>query len=128
MEFLASILWVFLTIYIVLALLKINMYFKHIESSHNTHLIPDNKAKLSDFKLGKRLFPFRGCSQIMSAKNGGGGPDPPSLNVNKNKMFSPGLENNHTLKCCSGNFPPIYQLGLKLIYHISPKHINLLIL
>ena len=28
-----------------------------------------------------------------------------SLNFNKNKMLSPGLENNHTLKCCSGNFP-----------------------
>ena len=28
-----------------------------------------------------------------------------SLNFNKNKMFSPGLENNHTLKCCFGNFP-----------------------
>ena len=28
-----------------------------------------------------------------------------SLNFNKNKILSPGLENNHTLKCCSGNFP-----------------------
>ena len=28
-----------------------------------------------------------------------------SLNFNKNTILSPGLENNHTLKCCSGNFP-----------------------
>ena len=28
-----------------------------------------------------------------------------SLNFNKNKILSPGLENYHTLKCCSGNFP-----------------------
>ena len=28
-----------------------------------------------------------------------------SLNFNKNKMLSPGLENNHTLKFCSDNFP-----------------------
>ena len=28
-----------------------------------------------------------------------------SLNFNKNKMLSPGLENNHKLKCCSGIFP-----------------------
>ena len=28
-----------------------------------------------------------------------------SLNFDKNKMLSPGLENNHTLQCCSGNFP-----------------------
>ena len=28
-----------------------------------------------------------------------------SLNSNKNKILSPGLENNHTLKGCSGNFP-----------------------
>ena len=28
-----------------------------------------------------------------------------SLNFNKNKILSPGMENNHTLKCCSGNFP-----------------------
>ena len=28
-----------------------------------------------------------------------------SLNFNKNKMLSPGLENNCTLKCCFGNFP-----------------------
>ena len=28
-----------------------------------------------------------------------------SLNFNKNKFLSPGLKNNHTLKCCSGNFP-----------------------
>ena len=27
-----------------------------------------------------------------------------SLNFNKNNIFSPGLENNHTLKCCSGIF------------------------
>ena len=27
-----------------------------------------------------------------------------SLNFNKNKMLSPQLENNHTLKCCSDNF------------------------
>ena len=32
--FLASILWVFLTFYIVFALLKINMCFKHLEASH----------------------------------------------------------------------------------------------
>ena len=32
--FLASILWVFLTIYVGFALLKINMCFKHIEVSH----------------------------------------------------------------------------------------------
>ena len=34
MGFLAFILWVFLTIYIVFALLKINMCFKHLEASH----------------------------------------------------------------------------------------------
>jgi hypothetical protein len=28
-----------------------------------------------------------------------------SLYFNKNKILSPGLENKHTLKCCSGNFP-----------------------
>ena len=28
-----------------------------------------------------------------------------SLNVDKNKMLSPGLKNNRTLKCCYGNFP-----------------------
>ena len=28
-----------------------------------------------------------------------------SLSFKKNKILSPGLENNHTLKCCSGNFP-----------------------
>ena len=28
-----------------------------------------------------------------------------SLNFNKNEILSPGLENNHTLKCCSCNFP-----------------------
>ena len=28
-----------------------------------------------------------------------------SLNFTKNKILSPGLGNNHTLKCCSGNFP-----------------------
>ena len=28
-----------------------------------------------------------------------------SLNFIKNKFLSPVLENNHTLKCCSGNFP-----------------------
>ena len=28
-----------------------------------------------------------------------------SLNFNKNKIVSPGLENNHTHKCFSGNFP-----------------------
>ena len=28
-----------------------------------------------------------------------------SLNFNKNKMLYPGLENNPTLKCCSGNLP-----------------------
>ena len=28
-----------------------------------------------------------------------------SLNFNKNKILSLGLANNHTLKCCSGNFP-----------------------
>ena len=33
-EFLVSVLWVFLTIYIVFALLKINMCFKHLEASH----------------------------------------------------------------------------------------------
>ena len=27
-----------------------------------------------------------------------------SLNVNKNKILFPGLENQHTLKCCSDNF------------------------
>ena len=27
-----------------------------------------------------------------------------SLSFNKNLILSPGLENNHTLKCCSGNF------------------------
>ena len=27
------------------------------------------------------------------------------LNFNKKKILSTGLENNHTLKCCSGNFP-----------------------
>ena len=27
------------------------------------------------------------------------------LNFKKNKILSPELENNHTLKCCSGNFP-----------------------
>ena len=32
--FLASILWVFLTIYIVFVLMKINMCFKHLEASH----------------------------------------------------------------------------------------------
>ena len=28
-----------------------------------------------------------------------------SLNFNQNKILSPGLEYNHTLKCCFGNFP-----------------------
>ena len=28
-----------------------------------------------------------------------------SLNINKIKILSPELENNHTPKCCSGNFP-----------------------
>ena len=28
-----------------------------------------------------------------------------SFNFNKKKIVFPGLENNHTLKCCSGNFP-----------------------
>ena len=28
-----------------------------------------------------------------------------SQNFNKNKIMSPGLENNHTQKCCFGNFP-----------------------
>ena len=28
-----------------------------------------------------------------------------SLNINWNKILSPGLENNQILKCCSGNFP-----------------------
>ena len=28
-----------------------------------------------------------------------------SSNFNNNKILSPGLENNHTLKCCFGNFP-----------------------
>ena len=30
-----------------------------------------------------------------------------SLNSNTNKILSPGLKNNYTLKCCSGNFPTI---------------------
>ena len=30
---------------------------------------------------------------------------PALLNFNKNKILSHGLENNHTLKCCFGNFP-----------------------
>ena len=34
MGFSTSILWVFLTIYIVFALLEINMCFKHLEASH----------------------------------------------------------------------------------------------
>ena len=31
-----------------------------------------------------------------------------SLNFNNNKMLSLGLENNHTLICCSVNFPTIF--------------------
>ena len=54
-EFLASLLLDFFTLYIVFALLQINMFFKHLEASH---LIADTKAQLSDFKLGKRLFQF----------------------------------------------------------------------
>ena len=37
-----------------------------------------------------------------------------SWNFNKNKHLSPGLENNHTLKCCSGNFPT-YSYMLRLL-------------
>ena len=28
-----------------------------------------------------------------------------SINFNTNKLLSPGLENNNTLKCCPDNFP-----------------------
>ena len=31
-----------------------------------------------------------------------------SINFDKNKILSPGLENNHTLKCCSGHFQHNY--------------------
>ena len=34
-----------------------------------------------------------------------------SLNFNKNNILSPGWENNHTLKCCSGNFPTYLYLS-----------------
>ena len=36
-------------------------------------------------------------------------------------MLSPGLENNHTLKCCSGNFPIIC---VKIVGKISDQHLN----
>ena len=46
-----------------------------------------------------------------------------SLNFNKNKMFSPGLENNHTLKCCSGNFPTLSYIS-RLLKKIPDQHLN----
>ena len=45
-----------------------------------------------------------------------------SLNFNKNKILSPGLENNHTLKCCSGNFPT--QSYVKIVGKIPDQHLN----
>ena len=43
-----------------------------------------------------------------------------SLNFNKNKILSPGLENSHTVKCCSGNFPTYsYMSRLLEKYHIN---------
>ena len=44
-----------------------------------------------------------------------------SLNFNKNKILFPGLENNHTMKCCSGNFPIIY---VKIVGKIPHQHMN----
>ena len=37
-----------------------------------------------------------------------------SVNFNKDKIWSPGLENNQTLKCCSCNFPT-YSYILRLL-------------
>ena len=54
--FLSFILWVFFTIYIFDALMKITMCFKQLEASKLCHGITDTKAQLSDFKLIKMLF------------------------------------------------------------------------
>ena len=43
-----------------------------------------------------------------------------SFNFNKNKMLSPGLENNLTLKCCFGNFPTYSYMSRK----IPEQHLN----
>ena len=43
-----------------------------------------------------------------------------SSNFNKNKILSPGLENNHTTKCCSGNFSTY----VKTVRKIPDKHLN----
>ena len=57
----------------------------------NGQLCKDKKnyAKLFEY-LNKYLF----HSEILA-----------SLNFNKNKICSPVLNNNHSLKYCSGNFP-----------------------
>ena len=39
--------------------MKITLCFKQLEPSHN--MIADTKARLSDFKLGKKLFYILGC-------------------------------------------------------------------
>ena len=57
MEFLPSIPWVLLTIYIYFALIKLTI-LKHIEASNIMHVIADTKAQISDFKLVKQLFLF----------------------------------------------------------------------
>ena len=46
-----------------------------------------------------------------------------SLNVNTNKILSPGFENNHTLKCCSGNFPTWSYMS-RLLKKKPYQHLN----
>ena len=47
------VLWLFLTIFIFVDLMKITMCFKQLEASNG---IADTKAQLSDFKLSKKLL------------------------------------------------------------------------
>ena len=56
--FLPLILWVFLTFYIFVVLIKLTMCFKQLEASLIMPWEADTKAQLSDFKLSKKLFLF----------------------------------------------------------------------
>ena len=72
--------------------------------------VPYNKTQPSKSELHLSLYvQYMFHSEILA-----------SLNFNKNIILSPGLENNHTLKCCSGNFPTLsYMSRLLEKYEIN---------